>query len=186
MAMNPSIPAARVYAKAMIDIGEETGELPRIYDDLMALVKMYREDTTFRAFFTSPRIDPARKYAVLKEALGEAVCRPVLGLLSVMIRKRRELLLDNVADQFTRFKDLAEGKVHVFVRTARALSDEQKEAIRGRVEAKTGKSAVLHETVEPELIGGTIVRVGDTVVDGSLRRRLDGLRKSLTAKERMF
>lgn len=186
MALNPSVPAARVYAKALIDIGEETGELPRVYDDLMALVKMYEEDATFRAFFTSPRIEPERKYEILKEALGEAVCRPVLGLLKVMIRKRRELLLDNIADQFARFKDLAEGKVHVFVRTARPLPDDQKEAIRGRVETRTGKSAVLHESVEPELLGGTIVRVGDTVVDGSLRRRLSGLKKSLTAKERMF
>ena len=186
MSLNPSITAARVYAKAMIAIGEETGDLARIYDDLMALVKMYDEDPTFRAFFTSPRIDPERKYEVLKQALGDAVCRPILGLLRVMIRKRREPLLDNIADQFTRFKDLAEGKVHVFVRTARALAEDQKSEIKAGVEARTGKTALLHESVEPELVGGTIVRIGDLVVDGSLRKRLGALRKSLVAKERIF
>ena len=184
--LNPSIRAARVYAEALIDIGEEQNMMPRIYDELMALRKLYEEDREFRGFFTSPRLDPGQKFEALKKALGEEVCRPVLGLLKVMIQKGRELLLDNVADQFERFKDLAEGKVHVHVGTARPLSDDQKQRIAGKVAELMGQTPVLHERVQPELIGGMIVRVGDYVVDGTLRRKLRALRKSLVAKERMF
>lgn len=186
MSMNPSIPAARVYAKALMDIGEESGELGRIYDDLMGLVKLYREDREFRAFFTSPRVDPDEKYRILKLALGDMVCRPVLGLIHVVIRKGRELLLDNIADQFERFRDLAEGNVHVHIRSARAVDDEIRERLKTLAKEDYGKNAVLHETVEPELIGGMIVRVGDYVVDGSIRRKIEKLRRNMVAKERMF
>lgn len=185
-ALNVSAAAARSYAKALIDIGHESGELGRIYDELTALRKLYDEDRTFRAFFTSPRIDPDRKYAAVKAALGDKVGRTVLGLLRVMIRKRRELLLDNIHDQFERFRDLAEGRVHVHVQSARPLAAEQREAIAERVAARTGRMVQLHEQVEPKLLGGTVVRVGDVVIDGSLRKRIDALRRRLVAKERIF
>jgi F-type H+-transporting ATPase subunit delta len=184
--MNPSTRAARVYAEAMIAIGKEQGTLGDIHDELMGLNQLYRENREFRAFFTAPGIDSDEKYRVLKRALGDQVSKPVLGLLSVMIRKGREPLLDNIADQFVRFKDIAEGKVHVRVETARALADDQKDSIRELVEKKSGMTAELHETISPELIGGTIVRVNDFVIDGSLRRRLKALKKGLVAKGRLF
>jgi F-type H+-transporting ATPase subunit delta len=184
--LNPSSRAARVYAEALIAIGTEQGLMPRIYDELKSLAKLYDEDREFRGFFTSPRLDPAKKYAAIEKALGDELCKPMLGLLKVMIQKGRELLLDNVADQFERFKDLAEGKVHVHVGTARPLGDDQKQRIAVKVEELMGKQPILHEHVQPELLGGTIVRVGDYVVDGTLKRKLRALRKSLVAKERMF
>lgn len=184
--MNPSDRTARVYAEALIAIAREREVMPEIYEDLMGLLSLYDGDPQFRAFFTSPRIDPAEKFRVLRKALDEKISKPVLGLLKVMIDKGRELLLDNVADQFARYKDEAEGNVHVHVRTARALGDDQKDEIRRVVEAKTKQTAVLHEKVEPDLIGGTIVRVGDFVVDGSLKRKLRALRKNLVAKQQIF
>ncbi|MHC4861157.1 MAG: ATP synthase F1 subunit delta, partial [Planctomycetota bacterium] len=171
---------------ALIDIGEETGTLDRIYDDLTALVELYREHRDFRALFTSPRIDPDRKAAILRKVLGDELCKPVMGLLHVMVRKGREPLLDNVADQFARFKDLAEGKVHVHIESARPLAEDQRESIRRLAEEFSKRAVIVHERVEPELVGGTIVRMGDFVIDGSLRRRLQALRKSLVAKEKLF
>lgn len=184
--LNPSVRAARVYAEALIDIGKEQQLMPRIYDELMFLRKLYDEDREFRGFFTSPRLNADLKYEALKKAIGDEVCRPVLGLLKVIIQKGRELLLDNIADQFARFKDLAEGMVHVHVGTARPLGQDQKDRIAARVEELMGQTPVLHERVQPELLGGTIVRVGDYVVDGTLIRKLRALRKSLVAKEQLF
>ena len=184
--MNPSIRAARVYAEALIDIGKEQGLMPRIYDELRFLRKMYDEDREFRGFFTSPRLNAGIKYEALRKVIGDEVCKPVLGLLKVMIEKGRELLLDNIADQFERFKDLAEGKVHVHVGTARPLEQDQKDRIAAKVEELMGKTPLLHEKVQPELLGGTIVRVGDYVVDGTLLRKLRALRKTLVAKEQLF
>jgi F-type H+-transporting ATPase subunit delta len=184
--INVSDRVARVYAEALIAIGREQDCISRLYDDLRMLAGLYDENPKFRAFFTSPRVDPAKKYEVLKRTFEDRVCPPVLGLLRVLIRKRREAVLDNVADLFGRFKDEAEGKVHVFVTTARALLDDQREAITARVATATGKGVLYHEKADPALIGGTVVRVGDYVVDGSIRRRLKALRKNLVAKGRLF
>jgi F-type H+-transporting ATPase subunit delta len=184
--INVSDRVARVYAEALIAIGRERDCIPRLYDDLKALADLYDRDPEFRAFFTSPRFDPDWKYGVLKRALEKKLCPPVLGLMRVLIRKRRETVLDNVADLFGRFRDEAEGKVHVFVTTARELGGDQREAIAARVAAFTGKGVVYHEKTDPALIGGTVVRIGDRVVDGSIRRRLKALRKNLVAKERLF
>jgi F-type H+-transporting ATPase subunit delta len=184
--MNPSTRAARVYAEAMIAIGRETGTLGEIHDELMGLNKLYRENREFRAFFTSPGFDKVEKFRILELALKDQVGKSVMGLLSVMIRKGREPLLDNIADQFAKFKDIAEGKVHIRVDTARPLAEDQKNTIREIVEQRSGLTAELHETVVPELIGGTIVRVNDYVIDGSIRRRLLALKKSLVAKEQLF
>ena len=112
--------------------------------------------------------------------------QPVLGLVHVMIRKSREALLDNIAGQFMRLKDIAEGKLHVHVTTARPLGDEQKAEIQSLVAHKSGKVVELHERIDKSLIGGTIVRVEDYVIDGSLRRRLSALRKRLVAREGNF
>jgi F-type H+-transporting ATPase subunit delta len=184
--MNPSTRAARVYAEAVIAIGRETGTLGEIHDELMGLSRLYRENRDFRAFFTAPGIDKDEKFRILSLALTDQVGRTVLGLLSVMIRKGRELLLDNVADQFVKFKDIAEGRVHIHVDTARPLADDQKNVIREIVEQRSGLTGELHERVVPELIGGTIVRVNDYVIDGSLRRRLRALKQSLVAKQQLF
>lgn len=186
MALNVSVPAAREYAKALIDIGEEKGELSRIYDELTALRELYDEDKEFRAFFTTPRLDPAEKLRILGLALSDKIGKTMLGLIHVLVRKRRELLLDNIADEFLRYRDLAEGKVHVRLRTARPVSDEIRERIQKIATEEHGKTAVIHETVEPELIGGMILRVGDIMVDGTIKRKLEVLRKGLMAKERLF
>jgi len=170
---------ARVYAQALMDIGEKTGSLSRVYDDLMTMAKIYGEDREFRAFFTSPRIEGDLKFRILSESIGDKLCKPMLGLLHVMIQKGREPLLDNIAGQFERLKDIAEGKLHVYVTTARALPDRQRAEIQSIVAKKSGKVVELHERVDGSLIGGTIVRVGDSVIDGSLRRRLVALRKGL-------
>lgn len=186
MAMSRSTTTARVYAAALMEIAKETDSLSQVYDDLKELWKLYDGDREFRAFFTSPRIDRGEKNRIVRLALGDKVGKPVMGLLHVMIEKGREPLLDNVAREFAHYKDLAEGKVHLHVRSARKLDEDQKNEIVELVEKQSGKTVELHEHIEPDLIGGTIVRLDDYVIDGSLKRKLKALRKAMLEKERLF
>ncbi|MGQ0613677.1 MAG: ATP synthase F1 subunit delta [Planctomycetaceae bacterium] len=179
--MNVSRAVARVYAQAMLDLGVASGTLPRIVDDLQAVAALYEKDAKFRAFFTSPRVEPARKKTALDAALGGKLGREVQGLLHVLVDKRREVVLDNIVDEFERFRDLREGRIHVHVTTARALEAPERQEVGRRLARATGKSPELHEKVDARLLGGLIVKVGDRVLDGSLRRRLDRLRRTMTA-----
>ena len=177
--MNVSRAVARVYARALLDLAERSRTLARVVDDLHAVGELFERAETFRGFFLSPRIEPAAKKRALGAALGRRIGREVLGLLHVLVDKRREPVLDNIVDEFDRFRDLREGRVHVHVATARPLEPFQRSEIAAGIEKRAGVSAEVHERVDPRLIGGIVVKVGDRVLDGSLRRRLERLRREL-------
>ncbi len=176
---NTSHPVARVYAAALTEIGRDTHALGTIYDDLQAVHRLYDGDRFFRQFFTSPRIDRVLKWNAIEKAFKGKVGRPVLGLLRVLIDKGREPVFDNVVDQYEKMKDLAENRVHAYVVVARPLADELRAAIQGRLERAAGKSVMLHQRVDPAVLGGASIRVGDRVIDRTIRTRLTALRKQL-------
>jgi F-type H+-transporting ATPase subunit delta len=176
---NSSHPVARVYAAALTEIGRGTSTLPAIYDDLQAVRKLYDGDAWFRQFFTSPRIDRVVKWRGIEKAFTGKVGRPVLGLLRVLIDKGRESVLDNVVDQFANFKDLAENRVHAHLVVARPLADEIRNALTTRLEKTTGKHVALHERVDPAALGGVSLRIGDRVIDRTLRTKLNAMKKQL-------
>ena len=127
------------------------------------------------------RIDRDKKWAVLEQALSDSVSRPVMGLLRVLIYKGRETTLDNIATHFERFRDLAENRVHAHVTVASSLGDENLAALKARLESASGKNVSLHERVDPSVMGGASLRVGDRVIDRTLKTKLAALRKSLLA-----
>ena len=177
--MNVSQAIARVYAEALLDLVEDQGSLGRVVDDLHAVRELFDNDKTFRLFFASNRLERYDKKRILDDALKDKLDRPVLGLLHVLVDKQREMLVDNIVDEFDRFKDIREGIRHAYVTSARALdSDQRDEIVRGLEEA-TGKKITLHERVDPNVLGGLIVKLGDRIVDGTLRRRLHRLRRVL-------
>ena len=179
---NPSEPAARVYAAALVEVGSDTGTTGKIYDDLKQVAALYDGDEWFRQFFASPRLDREVKWDGVRQAFEGRVCRPVLGLLRVLILKGRESLLDNVAGQFEKFRDLAENRIHAHVTVAAPLSGEDRAALRGRLESTSGKNVEMHEHVDPAVIGGAAIRIGDRVIDRTLRTRLAALRRTLLSE----
>lgn len=172
-------PVARVYAAALTEVGRDTGTLGVIHDDLQALRRMTESDPWFRHFWTSPRLDREVKWRAVSAALSGRVSRPILGLLKVLVDKGREPVLDNVARQFVHLKDLAENRVHAYVLVARPLADELRAEIRRRLEKQSGKSVEIHERVDPAVLGGAAIRVGDRVIDRTFRTRLAALEKQL-------
>jgi len=180
--MNVSEAAARVYAKALFDIGTETGSVGQIYDDLHAVDDTLNAlESDLRTFFNLPQFRRAEKRRIINLAFEGKIGRPVLGLLNILVEKRRESLLDNVVDEFDHYRDLHENRVKARVVTARKLDDDLLDALRSALEQRTQKSVVLTEVVDPEVIGGLRVNVGDRVLDGTVRRSLQDMRRSLTA-----
>ena len=160
---------------------------PAYFRFILALVTVVRKVVSrihhpaFREFFTSPRIEPAAKKKILNAALSDKLGRPVLGILNVLIDKGREMILDNVVDEFERFRDFREGRIHAYVTTARPLEEEQRKELADRIARATDKEIAIHERIDPRILGGLIVKVGDKVLDGSIRRRLLALKQQLVA-----
>ena len=182
--MNRSDPAARCYAEAVLQLAREKGRLAGALDDLRAVEEVFRADPKLRGLFASPRIDRALKEDFVKRAFKGRVGEEILGLMVLLVRKGRESLYDNVVDYFTHLKDMAEDRVHVHVSSARPLDAGVKSAIEAVVAEASGKHPVLHEKLDPALVGGLVVRVNDVVVDGSIRTRLRALRSRLVGETR--
>ena len=180
---NVSHTVARVYGQALYEVAAEQGAVGRVLDELRALAKLTWQsgNEDIRDFLMSPRIDRDKKWGVLQDALGDSVSRPVMGLLRVLIYKGRETTLDNIAVHFERFRDLAENRLHAHVTVATPLGDERLAALKARLEASSGKVVSLHQRVDPSVIGGAALRVGDRVIDRTLKTKLAALRKSLLA-----
>jgi F-type H+-transporting ATPase subunit delta len=180
--MNVSQAAARVYAKALFDIGVETNSVGQSYEDLHAVHNALNGlEPDLRTFFYLPRFRREDKRRIINLAFEGKVGRPVLGLLNILVEKRREPLLDNVVDEFDHYRDLHENRVNARVVTARKLDEDLLAALRSALEQRTQKSVVLTEVVDPEVLGGLRVNVGDRVLDGTVRRSLQDMRRSLTA-----
>jgi len=179
---NVSQAAARVYAQALFDIGTKDGSVGQIYDDLHAVFDALNGvDADLRNFFTIPQFRREDKRRILNLAFEGKVGRPVLGLLHVLVDKRREMLLDNVVEEFDRYRDRHEGRVRARVVTPRKLDDEMLSELQTALEQRTKKTVALTETVDPEALGGLRVSVGDRVLDGTLRRGLQDMRRNFAA-----
>lgn len=183
--MNVSQAAARVYAQALFDLGLAEGSVGQIYDDLHAVFDALNGlDADLMTFFYLPQFRRDEKRRILNLAFEGKVGRPVLGLLNILVEKRREPLLNNVVAEFEEYVDRHEGRVQAQVVTARKLDTELLAALQAALEQRTKKEVVLTETVDPEVIGGLRVNIGDRVLDGTVRRRLQDMRRSFAAIQR--
>jgi F-type H+-transporting ATPase subunit delta len=180
--VNVSPAAARVYARALFDIGVEEQMVGEIYDDLHAVLDALGGlDDELQALFNIPQLRREDKRRIFNEAFSGRVSRPVLGLLHILVQKRREPLFDNVVEEFGRYRDSHEGIVKASVTTARKLDEDLADALRTALEQRTKKQVVLQERVDPEVIGGIRINLGDTVLDGTIRRGLQDMRRMLVA-----
>ena len=101
------------------------------------------------------------------------------ALLLLTIDKRRQRLLRQIAQQFRALVDEKEGRAHVEITLARPIDDATLDLLTRRLSELLGVTAVPHVRVRPEILGGVVVRTGDTIYDGSVRRQLDGMRRQL-------
>lgn len=170
---------AKVYAQALVEVGTEQKCLGEIYEDLHAILVIHGADPQIRAFFSSPHVSRYGKWEVIRRGFESSICRPVLGLLKVLMMKGRGEIFDNVVDQFDRFKDVHENRVHAYLTVASPLEDAFRQSLVKRLGEASGKNVELHERVEPSVLGGASLRVGDKVIDRTLKNRLEHLRKHL-------
>lgn len=179
MATNVSEPVARMYAAALLEIGREKGSIGKIHEGLQ-LLKAAWEDAGFRDFFTSPRVNKDQKAKVITEALSGKVVPEFLNFVLLLIKKRREPVFDNIVNQFDKYRDEAEGRAHAFVESGSPFDEAEKEALKQALrKASGGKDIVLHYEDKADLLGGVRVRMGDLLVDTTIKRRLSRLAREV-------
>lgn len=170
---------ARSYAAALFEVGERQNLHDSFVAALEALDAAQQSSPQLRLFLTSPKIDSNAKKVTLRKALEGRAHALFLNFLMILIDKRRQRLLGAVDQEYRLLLDERLGRMHVEVTLARQPEQDAREELTKRLSQSLGRQVVPHLTVNPEILGGIIVRFGDRVLDGSLRRRMLSLRRRL-------
>ncbi|MCC6522451.1 MAG: F0F1 ATP synthase subunit delta [Polyangiaceae bacterium] len=171
---------AQRYARALFEVGREGGSLERLVRDLSAFADVARTSADFRAMAESPAFTEAMRTEVLGEIGGKLGVAPeTLRLVQVLADNGRLAALADVADELALLMDVEQGIVRATVRSAVPLKDDYRDRLRRRIEEATGKKVLVHYEVDASLIGGVVTEIGDRVIDGSVRGKLERLGESL-------
>lgn len=183
-ASSPTIDAvARVYAQSLLELAEAAGgdaKIAETGEELQALLEVVRGDATIAEFLRSPIVDREKRGASLRAVLDGRVSDLLLRFMLVLNGKGRLGRIDDIAAAYDELLNARFGKVEVDVFTVDGrLDDAQLSLLSEKIRTRLGKEPVFHQYADASLIGGLVLRVGDQLIDGSVRGRLRGLREAI-------
>ena len=170
--------AQRMYARALFEAAEEAGRVDAVASDLAAIAGAMDEVPELRAFLRNPQIDPAGKAEVLEQLTREAE-ELVGNFVRLVAVKGRAGELPEISTELDALVAQAQNRLTVELTTAHELSDAEAKSIVQQIEKASGRTVEATRSVDPNLIGGIVLRIGSHLADGSVRGRLNRLRQEL-------
>lgn len=171
--------AAR-YAQALFELGNESSSLPALTDEIQRFASVYSESDDLRSVVDNPLVADKDRFNVLNEVCQRLGLGPVSKNAILLLAERRRLaVIPYVARDLTLLADEKAGAVRAMVTTAAQLPDSFFAKLKSELEKATGKKVQLERSVDPSLLGGVVTRIGDKVIDGSLRTRLETMKRTI-------
>lgn len=170
---------ARRYATAVFMLATDAGAVERVGADLSEIAKAIDGEESVRAYFLSPVIARADKEKTLLGVFGGRVGDIALHTLLLLVRKRREKLLDELVAEYKKIEQAARGVEPLVVTSAHEIAPNDLRTLIEKLERAYGKKFEASVTLDPSLIGGVRVAMGDRVFDGSVAGRLEELTRTL-------
>ena len=167
---------ARRYAEAAIELAADQKQGERLAADLQLIQNAMKESAELQAFLKSPVISKEKKRAVLAALFKDKVGTIAFDFLNLLVEKGREDVLENILVEYFKMRDNQLGIMTLELRAAVDLTNDQQKTIAKRFEEMTRKKIRVVFSVDKQLKGGFVARVGDTVYDGSVLRQLELLR----------
>ena len=170
---------ARNYAETLLELARRANDLEGWGKMIMDVASALEADESLRLFLETPRVSADAKNELLGKAFQDRMPRVFVRFLQTLVKNRRQALIPDIAEEYRTLLDDVEGRVHAQVTVARESGDAERELIAKELSRVLGKTVIPHLTVNSAILGGLVVRVGDEVMDGSVRRRLAKLRNTL-------
>jgi F-type H+-transporting ATPase subunit delta len=175
--------ASLQYATALADIVLEQGAAEPARKQLADFKAAYAESAELRNFLASPAVAREAKHGVIEKLVARLGASKIMrNFLFVIVDNQRIQFLPEVLASFEQVLQQRQGVAAAHVASALEMNERQRAALVGTLERLTGKRIQAKYSLEPGLVGGAVVRIGDTIYDGSLRNRLNQLRTRLTAE----
>jgi F-type H+-transporting ATPase subunit delta len=171
---------SRRYARALFSIGVDRGTFEQLGKELEAFAELWSGSAELRQALANPVFKASEKRNVLQSLLPRVTpTADVQKFLLLLLERRRLAAVANISRAYREMADLHTGRVRAHVTSAQPLAPAELERVRASLARRTGKQVIVETNVDPALIGGLVARVGDLVLDGSVRTQLGSLRDKL-------
>ncbi len=171
---------ARRYARAIFELGKEKSQLVPFGKQLAAFADLYQQSEDFRQVGDSPLLsEDSRAKVVEKLGARLGASKDIVQFMRLLMRRGRLPVLPDVVRQFDQMVDEHNGVLRATVRSSNELSAAYLNKLKGRIEQATGKKVVMRFERDETLIAGVLTQIGDRVIDGTVRGRLEQLASSL-------
>ncbi|PKV67409.1 ATP synthase F1 subunit delta [Pontibacter ramchanderi] len=170
------IRVASRYAKSLIELAQEKGVLEQVKEDMDMFANVMGQNRDLKLLMRNPIVKSDKKLAVINALFKGKVNDLTLAFFSIVARKGRESVLEFIASEFAKQYNVYKGITTASVTTAVPLTEELRNELGQRLVAQTGQRVELEEKIDPSLIGGFVLRVGDQQIDSSVKYNLSKLR----------
>ena len=175
----PSTTRVEAYANALLEVSRAEGHLADIQDELFRFARTFEGSDELRAALTDPLLPTSRRVAVVDDILGGKALQTSAALAAFVVAAGRAGELPAIIDRFVELAAAEQRRAVAEVRSAIELTPDQTERLRGALNRATGKEVEVKVVIDPSVLGGIVARVGDLVIDGSVRHRLEQLREQI-------
>jgi F-type H+-transporting ATPase subunit delta len=167
------------YAEALFGVARAEGTLGEVEDELFRFSQTLQGNDELRNALTDAGIPASRRQQIVEDLLGGKASPTTVALVSMVVGTGRARELPNIIKRLVEMSAAEANKEVAEVRSAVPLTDDQRDRLAKALEDATGKQVEVKVVVDPSVMGGIVAQVGDTVIDGSVRRRLDQLKNAL-------
>ena len=173
---------ASTYAHALLELAQAQGIAEQIGQELFGVRDSLASDSAFSAFFADPGISKDERGRILDRAIRPQVSPLLANFFGVANQHGRANLISEIADAYKKLLDELLGNIDVDVTVAVQLSDEQLDQVREKVSLALIKNAIVHQHVDPSIIGGLMLKIEDKLIDASVRSQLQSLKRQMLEK----
>jgi F-type H+-transporting ATPase subunit delta len=167
------------YARGLFEIARAEGTIDEVEDELFRFARLYESNEELRNALSDEQIPASRRQAIIEDLLGGKATSTTLQLISLIVGSGRARDLPAIVDKLVARASAAKNLELAEVRTAVPLTPDQETRLAAALANATGKEVNLKVVVDPSVIGGVVATVGDTVIDGTVRTRLEQLKSRL-------
>lgn len=173
---------SRAYATALYAVANSEGQLSSVGDELFAVARAIEGNDALRDALGDPHLPAERRQQIIEDLLGSRASDVTIALSSMVVAAGRGRELPAIVDALLEMSASEQGRRVAEVRSAIDLSEDQQRRLAAALQSATGHEVDVRVVVDPSVVGGLVARVGDQVIDGSVRHRLSQLRESLSAR----
>jgi len=167
------------YARALFEVARAEGTLDEVEDELFRFARSYESSDALRNALTDEHIPAEKRQAIVEDLLGGKTTTTTIQLVSMVVGSGRSRDIPAIVDSLVARASSAKQLDVAEVRTAVALTDDQQARLKAALENATGKSINLKTVVDPSVVGGVVATIGDTIIDDTVRTRIEQLKSRL-------